>query len=59
MAKLTRLKSKITTATLCLFTSLTATAQTWQIQPVDEPNALTLLAIGVGLLILLKSKNKK
>ena len=59
MANYTRLKSKLTAASLCLFTSLSATANTWQLQPVDEPNALTLLAIGVGLLILLKSKNKK
>ena len=44
---------------LYLLTSISAMAQTYQITPVDEPNVLSLLAIAVGILVMLKAKNKK
>lgn len=46
---------------LIYFVSSAATAHTWQQQPLDvsEPNALSLLAIAVGVLIFIKAKNRK
>ena len=55
---MSKLKQKLTLL-ICSLMSTSAISDTWQLQPIDEPNALSLLAVAVAILILIKAKNRK